>query len=246
MLFLDQIVTYYGNVQALKGVSFDVGKGEMVALIGSNGAGKTTILRTISGLLSPRSGRIRFMDEEISGRPPFEVIKRGIAHSPEGRRVWPDMTVFENLRMGAYLRKEEEAIKEDMERMYELFPILTQRRDQLAGSLSGGEQQMLAIARALMSKPRLLLLDEPSLGLAPIMVERVAETVVRLNRSGMTILLVEQNANLALMISSRAYVLQTGKIILSGKSADLLVNDEVRKVYLGRRTDEERGSTNGR
>lgn len=234
MLSLTGIVTFYGNVQALKGISFDVREGEMVALIGSNGAGKTTTLRTISGLLSPRSGEIRFQAEGIGGRPPFEIIKRGIAHCPEGRRVWPDMTVFENLRMGGYLRKDPGGIKEDMERMYALFPRLIERRDQLAGSLSGGEQQMLAIARALMSKPKLLLLDEPSLGLAPIIVERVAETVVALNQSGMTILLVEQNANLALKISLRAYVLQVGKIILSGKSSDLLVNDEVRKVYLGK------------
>jgi branched-chain amino acid transport system ATP-binding protein len=234
MLSLTGIVTYYGNVQALKGISFEVKAGEMVTLIGSNGAGKTTILRTISGLLSPRSGEIRFQGEGIGGRPPFEIIKKGIAHCPEGRRVWPDMTVFENLRMGGYLRKDAGGIKEDLERMYELFPRLVERRGQLAGSLSGGEQQMLAIARALMSKPTLLLLDEPSLGLAPIMVERVAETAVTLNRSGMTILLVEQNANLALTISCRAYVLQTGKIILSGASGDLLVNDEVRKVYLGK------------
>jgi len=234
MLSLTGIVTYYGNVQALKGISFEVRAGEMVALIGSNGAGKTTILRTISGLLSPRSGEIRFQGEGIGGRPPFEIIKKGIAHCPEGRRVWPGMTVFENLRMGGYLRKDAGGIKEDLERMYALFPRLIERRGQLAGSLSGGEQQMLAIARALMSKPTFLLLDEPSLGLAPIMVERVAETAVTLNRSGMTILLVEQNANLALKISCRAYVLQTGKIILSGKSSDLLVNDEVRKVYLGK------------
>jgi branched-chain amino acid transport system ATP-binding protein len=234
MLSLNGIVTYYGNVLALKGISFEVSEGEMVALIGSNGAGKTTTLRTISGLLSPRSGEIQFQAEEIGGRPPFEIIKRGIAHCPEGRRVWPDMTVFENLRMGGYLRKDPGGIKEDLGKMYALFPRLIERRDQLAGSLSGGEQQMLAIARALMSKPKLLLLDEPSLGLAPIMVERVAETVVALNQSGMTILLVEQNANLALKISSRAYVLQVGKVILSGKSNDLLVNDEVRKVYLGK------------
>ena len=234
MLSLTGVVTYYGNVQALKGISFEVKAGEMVALIGSNGAGKTTVLRTISGLLSPRSGEILFQGEEIGGRPPFEIIKKGIAHCPEGRRVWPDMTVFENLRMGGYLRKDAGGIKEDLERMYALFPRLVERRGQLAGSLSGGEQQMLAIARALMSKPTLLLLDEPSLGLAPIMVERVAETAVTLNRSGMTILLVEQNANLALTISCRAYVLQTGKIILSGASGDLLVNDEVRKVYLGK------------
>jgi branched-chain amino acid transport system ATP-binding protein len=234
MLSLTGIVTYYGNVQALKGISFEVKAGEMVALIGSNGAGKTTVLRTISGLLSPRSGEIVFQGEGIGGRPPFEIIKKGIAHCPEGRRVWPDMTVFENLRMGGYLRKDAGGIKEDLERMYALFPRLVERRGQLAGSLSGGEQQMLAIARALMSKPTLLLLDEPSLGLAPIMVERVAETAVTLNRSGMTILLVEQNANLALTISCRAYVLQTGKIILSGASGGLLVNDEVRKVYLGK------------
>jgi branched-chain amino acid transport system ATP-binding protein len=235
MLTANEIVTYYGNVQALKGISFQVMDGEMVALIGSNGAGKSTTLRTISGLLSPSSGEIRFQNESIGGCPPFEIVKKGIAHCPEGRRVWPDMTVFENLRMGAYLRKDAQALKQDLERMYTLFPILRERRNQPAGSFSGGEQQMLAIARALMSKPSLLLLDEPSLGLAPIMVERVAETVVSLKQSGISILLVEQNANLALKISSRAYVLQVGRIILAGKSSDLLVNDEVRKAYLGNR-----------
>jgi len=235
MLTANEIVTYYGNVQALKGISFQVMDGEMVALIGSNGAGKSTTLRTISGLLSPSSGEIRFRNESIGGCPPFEIIKKGIAHCPEGRRVWPDMTVFENLRMGAYLRKDAEALKQDFERMYTLFPVLRERRNQPAGSFSGGEQQMLAIARALMSKPSLLLLDEPSLGLAPIMVERVAETVVSLKQSGISILLVEQNANLALKISSRAYVLQVGRIILTGKSSDLLVNDGVRKAYLGNR-----------
>ena len=234
MLYLSDVSAYYGNVQALRGISFEVNEGEMVALIGSNGAGKTTTLRTISGLLARTAGHITFMGEEIGGLPPFEVIKRGIAHSPEGRRVWPDMTVFENLRMGGYLRKDADGLKEDFDKMYALFPILAERRHQMAGSLSGGEQQMLAIARALLSRPTLLLLDEPSLGLAPIMVERVAETAVALNRSGMTILLVEQNANLALIVSSRAYVLQTGRIILSGKSGELLANGEVRKVYLGK------------
>ena len=207
---------------------------EMVALIGSNGAGKTTTLRTISGLLPTHSGEIRFRGEPIHSIPPFEIIKRGIAHCPEGRRVWPDMTVFDNLRMGAYLRKDLSEMKNDLEKMYVLFPILEDRRNQLAGSLSGGEQQMLAIARALMSKPKLLLLDEPSLGLAPIVVERVAETITSLNQAGTTILLVEQNAKLALMISSRAYVLQVGRIILFGSSKDLLVNQEVQKAYLGR------------
>ena len=234
MLSLNGVVTYYGNIQALRGISLEVKEGEMVALIGSNGAGKTTALRTISGLLPTHSGEIRFRGEPIHSIPPFEIIKRGIAHCPEGRRVWPDMTVFENLRMGAYLRKDLSEMKNDLEKMYVLFPILEDRRNQLAGSLSGGEQQMLAIARALMSKPKLLLLDEPSLGLAPIVVERVAETITSLNQAGTTILLVEQNAKLALMISSRAYVLQVGRIILFGSSKDLLVNQEVQKAYLGR------------
>ena len=234
MLSLNEVVTYYGNIQALRGISLEVAEGEMVALIGSNGAGKTTTLRTISGILPTHSGEIRFRDEPIHSIPPFEIIKKGIAHAPEGRRVWPDMTVFENLRMGAYLRKDLLEMKDDLERMYVLFPILKDRRNQLAGSLSGGEQQMLAIARALMSKPKLLLLDEPSLGLAPIIVERVAETITSLNRAGTTILLVEQNAKLALTISSRAYVLQVGRIILSGDSRDLLVNEEVQKAYLGK------------
>jgi len=234
MLSLNGVVTYYGNIQALRGISLEVKEGEMVALIGSNGAGKTTTLRTISGLLPTHSGEIHFQGEPIHSIPPFEIIKRGIAHCPEGRRVWPDMTVFENLRMGAYLRKDPLGMKNDLEKMYVLFPILEDRRNQLAGSLSGGEQQMLAIARALMSKPKLLLLDEPSLGLAPIVVERVAETITSLNQAGTTILLVEQNAKLALMISSRAYVLQVGRIILFGYSKDLAVNEEVQKAYLGR------------
>ncbi len=234
MLSLNGVVTYFGNIQALRGISLEVKEGEMVALIGSNGAGKTTTLRAISGLLPTHSGEIRFRGEPIHSTPPFEIIKRGIAHCPEGRRVWPDMTVFENLRMGAYLRKDLSGMKNDLEKMYVLFPILEDRRNQLAGSLSGGEQQMLAIARALMSKPKLLLLDEPSLGLAPIVVERVAETITSLNQAGTTILLVEQNAKLALMISSRAYVLQVGRIILFGYSKDLLVNEEVQKAYLGR------------
>jgi branched-chain amino acid transport system ATP-binding protein len=234
MLSLKGVVSYYGNIQVLKGISLDVREGEMVALIGSNGAGKTTTLRTISGILSTHSGEICFRGEPIHSIPPFGIIKRGIAHCPEGRRVWPDMTVLENLRMGAYLRKDFSEMKNDLEKMYELFPILKERRNQVAGSLSGGEQQMLAIARALMSKPKLLLLDEPSLGLAPIVVERVAETITSLNQAGTTILLVEQNAKLALMISSRAYVLQVGKIILFGNSKDLLMNEEVQKAYLGR------------
>jgi branched-chain amino acid transport system ATP-binding protein len=234
MLSLNGVVTYYGNIQALRGISLEVKEGEMVALIGSNGAGKTTTLRTISGLLPTHSGEIRFRGETIHSMPPFEIIRKGIAHCPEGRRVWPDMTVFENLRMGAYLRKDLLEVKNDLEKMYGLFPILKDRRNQIAGSLSGGEQQMLAIARALMSKPRLLLLDEPSLGLAPIVVERVAETITSLNQAGATILLVEQNARLALTISSRAYVLQVGRIILSGDAKDLLENEEVRKVYLGK------------
>jgi len=234
MLSLNGVVTYYGNIQALRGISLEVKEGEMVALIGSNGAGKTTTLRTISGLLPTHSGEIHFQGEPIHSIPPFEIIKRGIAHCPEGRRVWADMTVFENLRMGAYLRKDPVGMKNDLEKMYVLFPILEDRRNQQAGSLSGGEQQMLAIARALMSKPKLLLLDEPSLGLAPIVVERVAETITSLNQAGTTILLVEQNAKLALMISSRAYVLQVGRIILFGYSKDLAVNEEVQKAYLGR------------
>jgi len=234
MLSLNGVVTYYGNIQALRGISLEVKEGEMVALIGSNGAGKTTTLRTISGLLPTHSGEIRFRGETIHSMPPFEIIRKGIAHCPEGRRVWPDMTVFENLRMGAYLRKDLLEVKNDLEKMYGLFPILKDRRNQIAGSLSGGEQQMLAIARALMSKPKLLLLDEPSLGLAPIVVERVAETITSLNQAGATILLVEQNARLALTISSRAYVLQVGRIILSGDAKDLLENEEVRKVYLGK------------
>ena len=233
MLVMNEVVTTYGNIRALRGISLEINEGEIVALIGSNGAGKTTTLKTISGLLSPLSGQILFRGDVISGLQPHEIIRKNIAHCPEGRRVWPDMTVFENIMMGGYLRTDMSELNVDIEKIYVLFPILKKRGSQLAGSLSGGEQQMLAIARALMSRPKLLLLDEPSLGLSPLMVERVAETVVKLNQEGTTILLVEQNANLALTISSRAYVLQVGKIQLSGSSHDLIMNEEVRKVYLG-------------
>ena len=235
MLNVNEVVTHYGNIQALKGISLEVNRGEIVALIGSNGAGKTTTLKTISGLLSVSFGAILLEQESIHSLSPFEIVRRGIAHCPEGRRVWPDMTVFENLQMGAYLINKRSKVEQNLKEMYKLFPVLRERRNQMAGSLSGGEQQMLAIARAFMSNPKILLLDEPSLGLAPIVVERLAETIIALNQNGVTILLVEQNAKLALTISSRAYVMSVGTISLSGQSNDLLRNDLVQKTYLGLR-----------
>ena len=232
-LDVDEIQTYYGNIQALKGVSLQVNEGECVTLIGSNGAGKSTTLRSISGLTPPRSGSIRFDGREISQLPPQEIVGLGVCQSPEGRKCFQRMTVKENLELGAYLRRDHAGIAEDLERVYDLFPRLKEREIQKAGTMSGGEQQMLAIGRALMGKPKLLLLDEPSMGIAPILVERIYQTIAEINQQGMTILLVEQNANFALDVSKRAYVLETGAVTLADESDNLRTNPDVQKAYLG-------------
>jgi len=232
LLEVDDIHTFYGNIEALKGVSLTVEEGECVTLIGSNGAGKSTTLRSISGLTPPRSGQIRYRGAEISRTAPQEIVRMGICQSPEGRRCFPRMTVRENLDMGAYLRRDKE-VAQDLERVFELFPRLHERERQKAGTMSGGEQQMLAIGRALMARPTLLLLDEPSMGIAPILVERIYDTIAEINRQGTTILLVEQNANYALGVSQRAYVLETGKVALSDASAKLREDPNVQKAYLG-------------
>jgi branched-chain amino acid transport system ATP-binding protein len=232
-LEVDNIQTYYGNIQALKGVSLTVEEGECVTLIGSNGAGKSTTLRSISGLTPPRSGSIRFDGVEISQLPPQEIVGLGICQSPEGRKCFQRMTVRENLELGAYLRRDSDGIREDLDRVFDLFPRLQERETQKAGTMSGGEQQMLAIGRALMGKPKLLLLDEPSMGIAPILVERIYETIAEINRQGTTVLLVEQNANFALDVSSRGYVLETGAVTLTDESDSLRTNPDVQKAYLG-------------
>ncbi len=234
MLQISDLSIYYGKSIALRSVTLEVGDGEIVSLLGANGAGKSTTLRTISGLLTPRSGEITFMGEKISGLPPHKVVRKGISHCPEGRRIFPDLSVYENLvMMGAYLRSDKKEVAESLENMYGLFPRLKERRNQKGGTLSGGEQQMLAIGRALMSKPKLLLLDEPSLGLAPAAVLDLAKRVREIHALGVTVLLVEQNAHMALGISDRAYVLEVGRIVLSGSSKDLAQMDQVKKAYLG-------------
>jgi branched-chain amino acid transport system ATP-binding protein len=233
LLELDNLHVYYGHIHALKGVSVAVEEGEIVALLGGNGAGKTTTLRTISGLLRPRDGAVRFRGEGIDRLPPHVIVHKGIGHAPEGRRIFGRLTVRENLEMGAYSRTDRDAIRKDMERVFVLFPRLRERVNQVAGTLSGGEQQMLAIGRALMARPKVLLLDEPSMGLAPVLVEQIFETVKDINRQGTTILLVEQNAYMALTIAQRGYVLQTGEIALQGKAEELRANEDVRRAYLG-------------
>ena len=233
LLSVDDIHVYYGNIAAVKGISLKVYQGEIVTLIGGNGAGKSTTMRTISGLLSPKKGSITFEGNTISGLKGFEVAARGIAQSPEGRHIFPRMTVAENLDLGAYMRKDKGQIAADLDRIFDLFPRLKERINQKAGTLSGGEQQMLAMGRALMAEPRLLLLDEPSMGLAPVLVEVVFETIQRVNAQGTTVLLVEQNALVALNIGDHAYVLETGHITLDGPAKELAHNDEVRKAYLG-------------
>jgi branched-chain amino acid transport system ATP-binding protein len=232
MLVVDDIYTYYGNIEALHGVSLEVNEGEIVTLIGSNGAGKSTTLRSISGLTPPRTGAIRFEGREIQLMAPQEIVRLGILQSPEGRHCFQRMTVRENLELGAYLRKDRD-ISSDMERVFDLFPRLLERERQKAGTMSGGEQQMLAMGRALMGRPRLLLLDEPSMGIAPILVARIYETIAEINKQGTTILLVEQNANYALGVSNRAYVLETGTVALADDSAKLRENPDVQKAYLG-------------
>jgi branched-chain amino acid transport system ATP-binding protein len=233
LLELEGVDVHYGAIHALRGVSFKVTEGEIVTLIGANGAGKTTTLRAVSGMLKPSSGKIRYQNEEIAGLKPHKLVARGLCHAPEGRGIFPNLTVTENLRLGAFLRRDTAEIAKDEEKGFGLFPRLKERRTQPAGTLSGGEQQMLAIARALMARPKLLLLDEPSLGLAPQVVETIFAIVQEINKAGMTILLVEQNAHLALGIANQAYVLETGSVVQSGTGADLLKSPEIRKAYLG-------------
>ena len=233
MLRVEDINVYYGAIHAIKGISLDVPDGEIVALIGSNGAGKSTTLRTISGLMKPKTGRIMYDGEDITGVPAHKIVGKGLCQVPEGRHVFANMTVMENLELGAYLRNDKEGIAKDMEAVFEKFPRLLERKDQISGTLSGGEQQMLAMARALMSRPKLLLLDEPSMGLAPLLVKEIFNIIKEINASGTTVLLVEQNANMALSIADKAYVLETGRITLSGTAAELASSEEVRKAYLG-------------
>jgi branched-chain amino acid transport system ATP-binding protein len=233
LLEVSDIHTFYGNIEALRGISIEVEEGEVVTLIGSNGAGKSTTLRSISGLTPPRQGSIRFDGDEIGETAPQDIVGLGISQAPEGRKIFPRMTVRENLDLGSYLRRDGERVKEDYERVYELFPRLEERQRQPAGTMSGGEQQMLAIGRALMADPKLLLLDEPSMGLAPVLVERIYETIQDINKQGTTILLVEQNANYALQVSKRGYVLETGRIVLADRSEALRENPEVQVAYLG-------------
>ncbi len=234
MLKVDQIRTYYGNIQALKGVSLEIEAGEIISLIGANGAGKTTTLMSISGIVPPRSGDILFMDKSLVKTNPDKIVSMGISHVPEGRRIFPYLTVLENLDMGAFLRNDAEEVKKDLEYVFGLFPILAERSNQAGGTLSGGEQQMLAISRALMARPRLLLLDEPSLGLAPLVVKRIFEIIEKINiENQTTILLVEQNANLALKVAHRGYVMENGRITLADSAENLLSNEAVKKAYLG-------------
>jgi branched-chain amino acid transport system ATP-binding protein len=232
-LEVDDIQTFYGNIQALKGVSLEVEEGECVTLIGSNGAGKSTTLRSISGLTPARHGSIRLSGEEISHLPPQEIVGLGVCQSPEGRKCFSRMTVRENLELGAYLRRDSAQIDADLKRIFSLFPRLEERQSQKAGTMSGGEQQMLAIGRAMMGKPKILLLDEPSMGISPVLTERIYETIAEINQQGTTILLVEQNANFALDVSKRGYVLETGAVVMSDESASLRTNPEVQKAYLG-------------
>ena len=233
MLRVEDINVYYGAIHAIKGISLEVNDGEIVALIGSNGAGKSTTLRTISGLMKPKTGRIMYDGEDITGVPAHKIVGKGLCQVPEGRHVFANLTVLENVELGAYLRTDKEGIAKDMEMVFEKFPRLLERKDQLSGTLSGGEQQMLAMARALMSRPKLLLLDEPSMGLAPLLIKEIFNIIKEINASGTTVLLVEQNANMALSIADKAYVLETGRITLSGTAAELASSEEVRKAYLG-------------
>jgi branched-chain amino acid transport system ATP-binding protein len=233
ILTVENVHTYYGNIHALKGLSLELEKGEIVTLIGANGAGKTTTLRTISGLLRPREGRVEFENEELSAVPPHQIVGRGISMVPEGRGIFARLTVTENLEMGAFSRQDKAEIAGSMERVFTLFPRLKERRHQVGGTLSGGEQQMLATGRALMARPRLILMDEPSMGLAPVLVELIFETIQEINREGVSILLVEQNALMALAIAHRGYVLQTGEIVLSDTAENLKQNAMVQKAYLG-------------
>ncbi len=233
LLEIKNLNVHYGMAEALKGVSMSIAEGEIIALIGANGAGKTTTLRTISGLKTPTSGSIWFQGQRIDGLPAHHIVKRGIAHIPEGRVVFAPMTVLDNLKMGAYLRKDKAKVTEDLEAIYQHFPVLKERRNQLSGSLSGGEQQMLAIARALMSSPQLLLMDEPSMGLSPVMVEEVSNIIQDINQSGISIILVEQNAQMALELANRAYVLEVGRITIEGNAQQLASDSRIKEAYLG-------------
>ncbi|MDD3115366.1 MAG: ABC transporter ATP-binding protein [Anaerovibrio sp.] len=233
MLKINDINVFYGAIHAIKGASLTVNEGEIVTLIGANGAGKSTILRTVSGLLKPKSGTIEFEGKEIAGLPAHEIVKTGISQVPEGRRIFAEMSVQENLELGAFTRTDKDGVREDMEMVFNRFPRLKERIGQLAGTLSGGEQQMLAMGRALMSRPRLLLLDEPSMGLAPLLIREIFTIIQDINKTGTTVLLVEQNANMALSIAHRAYVLETGRITLSGDARELAASEDVKKAYLG-------------
>ena len=233
MLDIKDINVYYGAIHAIKGISLYVNEGEIVTLIGANGAGKSTTLRTISGLLKPKTGTINFLGNEISGMAAHKIVREGISQVPEGRRIFTDMTVMENLELGAFIRDDKKTIAQDLKMVFQRFPRLEERKLQLAGTLSGGEQQMLAMGRALMSRPKLLLLDEPSMGLAPLLIREIFSIIVDINKTGTTVLLVEQNANMALSIANRAYVLETGRITLSGDAKKLAASEEVRKAYLG-------------
>ena len=235
MLKIENLHVAYGGIQALRGISLEVPDGKIVTLIGANGAGKSTTLRTITGLVKAQSGSIQWNGEELLGKSIDKIVTSGIAMSPEGRRVFPDMTVLENLKIGAYLRRDKDGIARDLQWVYDLFPRLKEREWQLAGTLSGGEQQMLAVGRALMSRPKLLLLDEPSLGLAPLVVQDIFSIIREINRQGVTVLLIEQNANMALKIADLAYVLETGNITMSGTGAELLADEKVKEAYLGKR-----------
>ena len=233
MLEVKDLQVYYGMIQAIKGISFEVNQGEVIALIGANGAGKTTTLHTVTGLISPKSGQVLFEGKDITKTPAHKIVSMGMAHVPEGRRVFAELSVYENLRMGAYTRKDKAEIEETLKSVYKRFPRLQELKFQMAGTLSGGEQQMLAMGRALMSKPRIILMDEPSMGLSPIMVNEIFDIIRAVSESGTTVLLVEQNAKKALSIADRAYVLETGKIVLSGDAKELLEDDSIKKAYLG-------------
>ena len=233
MLEVNDIKVYYGMIQAIKGVSFHVDEGEVIALIGANGAGKTTILHTVSGLLTPKEGTITFEGQDLVKIPGHKIVSMGMAHVPEGRRVFAELSVYENLKLGAYTRKDKKEIEETLARVYKSFPRLEERKNQLAGTLSGGEQQMLAMGRALMSKPKIILMDEPSMGLSPILVEEIFHIIREISAGGTTVLLVEQNAKKALAIADRAYVLETGNIVLSGDAKEMMNNDSIKKAYLG-------------
>ena len=233
MLEIKDLNVYYGVIQALKGISFEVNEGEVIALIGANGAGKTTTLHTLTGLISAKSGSIVLDGKDITKTPAHKIVKMGIAHVPEGRRIFQNLTVLDNIRLGAFTRKDKDGIAADVEKVYKLFPRLEERTTQIAGTLSGGEQQMLAMGRALMSKPRIVVMDEPSMGLSPILVSEIFDIIENIREQGTTVLLVEQNAKKALSIADRAYVLETGKIVLSGKASDLINDESVKKAYLG-------------